>query len=79
MIKGHLGQTRQNQCSSQEKPKKLSQQEVVQPHGERISDTVSWFPEKVTMPLASSNDLILAALLYMTSPPPYDIRPLVRR
>jgi hypothetical protein len=34
---------------------------------ERISDTVSWFPTKVTMPLASSNDLILAALTDITN------------
>jgi hypothetical protein len=27
-----------------------------------VSDTISWFPTKVNMPLASSNDLILAAL-----------------
>jgi len=29
---------------------------------ERISDTVSWFPTKVTLPLASSTDLILAGI-----------------
>jgi len=29
---------------------------------ERICDTISWFPTKVTMPLASSNDLILAGI-----------------
>jgi hypothetical protein len=29
---------------------------------ERVSDTISWFPTKVNMPLASTNDLILAAL-----------------
>jgi hypothetical protein len=29
---------------------------------ERIADTLSWFPSKVTLPLATSNDLILAAL-----------------
>ena len=29
---------------------------------ERITDTLSWFPTKVNMPLASSNDLILAGL-----------------
>ena len=28
----------------------------------RICDTISWFPTKVTMPLASSNDLILAGI-----------------
>ena len=28
----------------------------------RICDTLSWFPTKVTMPLASSNDLILAGI-----------------
>jgi hypothetical protein len=27
-----------------------------------ICDTISWFPTKVTMPLASSNDLILAGI-----------------
>jgi hypothetical protein len=34
---------------------------------ECISDTVSWFPTKVTMPLASSNDLILAGLNDITA------------
>jgi hypothetical protein len=29
---------------------------------ERASDTISWFPTKVNMPLTSSNDLILTAL-----------------
>jgi hypothetical protein len=29
---------------------------------ERICDTVSWFPTKVTMPLASSTDLVLAGI-----------------
>jgi hypothetical protein len=29
---------------------------------ERICDTVSWFPKKVTMPIASSNQLILAGI-----------------
>jgi hypothetical protein len=29
---------------------------------ERICDTLSWFPTKVTMPIASSNDLILAGI-----------------
>jgi hypothetical protein len=33
----------------------------------RISDTLSWFPTKVTMPLASSTDLILAALHDITN------------
>jgi hypothetical protein len=33
---------------------------------ERICDTISWFPTKVTMPLASSNDLILASLADLT-------------
>ncbi|KAI2498398.1 hypothetical protein MHU86_16095 [Fragilaria crotonensis] len=28
----------------------------------RVCDTLSWFPTKVTMPLASSNDLILAGI-----------------
>jgi hypothetical protein len=32
------------------------------PRAERISDTVSGFPTKVNMPLASSNDIILAGL-----------------
>jgi hypothetical protein len=31
-------------------------------HAERVSDTISWFPTKINMPLASSNDLILATL-----------------
>jgi hypothetical protein len=30
--------------------------------GERICETISWFPTKVTMPLASSTDLILAGI-----------------
>ena len=34
---------------------------------ERICDTISWFPTKVTMPLASSNDIILASLLDLTN------------
>jgi hypothetical protein len=32
----------------------------------QICDAVSWFPTKVTMPLASSNDLILASLADLT-------------
>jgi hypothetical protein len=36
-------------------------------HAERISDTISWFPTKITMPLASSTDLILAGIANITA------------
>jgi hypothetical protein len=31
-------------------------------HEQQICDTISWFPTKVTMPLASSTDLVMAGI-----------------
>jgi hypothetical protein len=40
---------------------------MLETRAERISDTISWLPPKVAMPLASSNDLILAAMHDITT------------